>query len=180
MSLLFPKSPSASSVSVNAMETHDNSRWKVVFRKLTLILRCPQRGRSYAENVSANPQFRLSDNKESMKKFNSLSLGIRNNKRAEAILEEVGRSKFKQPSDKFTTWLQENGWFDVKTLDLCLRGYHKQVEKSGRGVVASSSGSSCAPKQHQLDDKTVYKVKRQRWVLADISSTAKRTGSICQ
>ena len=69
---------------------------------------------------------------------------------------------------------QQKGWLNVKTLDLCLRKYQKQVEKSGRGVVASSSGSSCAPKQQQLDDKTLYNVENQRWVRADVSSIAER------
>ena len=70
--------------------------------------------------------------------------------------------------------LQQTCWFNVKTFDLCLRKYQKQVEKSGRGVVASSSGFSCAPKQQQLDGKTLYNVENQRWVLTDISSTAER------
>ena len=47
---------------------------------------------AYAKKVSANPQFRLTDDKESRKEFNSLCLNIRNNKRTEAILEEVGSS----------------------------------------------------------------------------------------
>ena len=56
---------------------------------------------------------------------------------------------------------------------MCLQKYQKQVEKSGRGVV-TSSGSSCAPKQQQLDNKTLYNLENQRWVLADISSTTER------
>ena len=76
------KVSSASSVSINAMGTDDNSR-----RKALLECYFPEIGadsalptaNAYAKQVSANPQFRLTDDEESRKKFNSLCLNIRNN-----------------------------------------------------------------------------------------------------
>lgn len=131
-------------------------------------------------NASSYPELR----KEHWKKFNTLCLDTRNKCRAEALIADLGKTRFRIPKVGLRTKLEERGWNNVKTLDLATLMYERQVSLSQRlpkhPAVSTKADPKAGPsvtdgrKPAPLNAATIRGLERQEWPLILISNSDKK------
>jgi integrase len=110
----------------------------------------------YNTKVKDNPEFGLNDSSDHRKKFQVAFLERVMKKRAEQIIENIGRQKLLNPEAQITEKLKERKWFNKKCLMQCMKIYEQRVNSKRQTV----------PDKQLITDPTVLQsIERQEWHL---------------